>query len=89
MTQCPLSRICCCMSPKILLMAIGFLGIALGVLSTFWPRRSIGLYQWIMKQFNWHVAPIDETREVRNTAQLGFLLTLLSLGILALSFFKF
>jgi len=67
-------------------MALGILGFALGILSAIWPRRSIGLYQWIMERFNWKVLPIDEAREVRNTAYLGFFLALLSaaLGLAAL-----
>ncbi|GEM_PF-1029700 len=79
MTQCPLSKFaCCCFSPKIIFLAISFLGIGLSVLSIFWPKRSIALYQWIMKQFNWQVAPIDEPREVRNTVILGAALGILS-----------
>jgi len=64
------------------------LGLAVGVLSAIWPRRSIGLYQWIMERFNWRVTPIDEAREVRNTVFLGAFLALLSGGMLALSFLR-
>ena len=83
--QCPLMKYsCCCLTPKVLFLGIGVLGLAVGVLSAFWPRRSIGLYQWIMERFNWRVTPIDETREVRNTALLGGILTALSGGMLVL-----
>lgn len=85
--QCPLMRFsCCCLTPKVLFIALGVLGLAVGIFSAIWPRRSIGLYQGIMERFNWKVQPIDEAREVRNTAYLGFFLALLSatLGVAAL-----
>ena len=85
--QCPLSI--CCMSPKFIFLGIACLGLALGVLSAGWPKRSIGLYQGIMERFNWKVAPIDEAREVRNTRVLGTVLALLSLAILFTTFFRF
>lgn len=81
--QCPLSKFaCCCLTPKFIFIVQSILGFTLGILSAFWPKRSIGLYQWIMKQFNWQVAPIDEARETRNTAIMGWLLMALSVGIL-------
>ncbi|MFH0984899.1 MAG: hypothetical protein V1882_05120 [Candidatus Omnitrophota bacterium] len=78
--QCPLAG-CFSMMPKILFLGTGVLGLALGILSIVWPKRSIGLYQSIMARFNWKVAPIDESREVRNTQILGAVLTALSLII--------
>ena len=87
--QCPLSQMACCsMMPKIIFPVIGILGLGLGVLSAFWPRRSMGLYQWIMERFNWKVTPIDEAREVKSTARCGVGLLLLSLVLLALAFFR-
>jgi hypothetical protein len=77
------------MSPKFIFLSVGCLGFALGALSTLAPQRSIGLYQRIMKGFNWNVAPIDEPREVRNTRALGVFLTLLSLAIFAAALLKF
>lgn len=85
--QCPLSG--CCMSPKVVFFGIACLGLALGVLSAGWPKRSIGLYQGIMERFNWKVAPIDEAREVRNTRALGAALVALSLAILFITFSRF
>jgi hypothetical protein len=76
--QCPL-RSWCFMLPKLIFIGIGCLGLALGVLSVVWPKRSIGFYQWIMERFNWKVTPIDEPREVRNTRILGAVLVALSL----------
>lgn len=76
--QCPLSN-CCLMSPKFVLLGIGCLGLAVGILSIIRPNQSIGLYQWIMERFNWKVAPIDLPREVRNTRVLGAALAALSL----------
>ena len=67
--QCPLSS-CCFMSPKFVFLGIGCLGFALGFLSTVWPKRSIGLYQWIMERFNWKVVPIDELRAAAQTLVL-------------------
>jgi hypothetical protein len=78
--QCPLAG-CFFMMPKILFLEIGVLGLALGILSVVWPKRSIGLYQWIMERINWKVAPIHESREVRNTRVLGAILTVLSVII--------
>ena len=87
--QCRLMRYsCCCLTPKVFFIGLGLLGLAVGVLSAIWPRRSIGLYQWIMERFNWRVTPIDEAREVRNTVFLGAFLALLSGGMLALSFLR-
>ena len=85
--QCPLMRFSCCfMTPKFLFLILGLLGLALGIFSAVWPRRSIALYQGIMERFNWKVLPIDEAREVKNTARLGLFLALLSgvLGLMAL-----
>lgn len=85
--QCPLlGALCCCLISKALFVAAGLLGLALGILSAGWPRRSMGLYQWIMERFNWKALPIDEAREVRNTAVLGVFLTLFSGFFLALLF---
>ena len=78
--QCPLSG-ACCMSPKLILWVLGAVGLGIGVFSTFWPERSMGLYEWIMERYNWKVTPIDLPREVRNTRLLGFVLTALSLAI--------
>ena len=86
--QCPLSS-CCLMSPKIVFLGIGCLGLVVGVLSAVSPGRSIGLYQWIMERFNWKVAPIDEAREVRNTRVLGVALAAFSLAIFLMVFFRF
>ena len=86
--QCPLSG-CCFASPKCVFLMVGCLGFSLGVLSALSPRRSIGFYQWIMERFNWRVAPIDELREVRNTRILGFFLTLLSLVMMGIAFYRF
>ena len=72
---------CCFMSAKLVFLVIGCLGLVVGVLSVVWPKRSIGLYQWIMERFNWKVVPINESREVRNTRILGAILTALSLAI--------
>jgi hypothetical protein len=69
------------MSAKLVFLVIGCLGLVVGVLSVVWPKRSIDLYQWIMERFNWKVAPINESREVRNTRILGAILTALSLAI--------
>ena len=76
--QCPLAGLCL-MSPKFVLLALGGLGVALGVFSIFLPKRSIELYQWIMAHLNWKVAPIDEAKEIRNTRILGIALAALSL----------
>lgn len=56
----------------------GILGLALGILSAFWPKRSIDLYIRIMAFFNWRVSPMDEVREIKNTRRLGVILILLS-----------
>ncbi len=85
--QCPLSS--CYMSPKFVFLGIGCLGFALGLLSVAWPKRSIGLYQWIMERFNWKVSPIDLPREVRNTRILGVVLAALSLVILFMTSSRF
>jgi hypothetical protein len=86
--QCPLSS-CCLMSPKLVFLGIGCLGLVLGVLSVLRPKQSIGLYQWIMERFNWKVAPIDELREIRTTRVLGVVLVALSLTIFFLIFSRF
>jgi hypothetical protein len=83
--QCPLSS-GCLIFPKLVSLGIGCLGFALGVFSIVWPKRSIGLYQWMMERINWKVAPIDEPREVRITRILGAALAALSLIIFCLIF---
>lgn len=88
--QCPLCKITClCLVSKIIFLVICVLGLGLGILSAFSPRRSMGLYQWIMERFNWKVVPIDDAREVKSTAQAGVALLLLSFVLLALAFFRF
>ena len=79
---------CCCMAVKLFFLVIGCLGLAVGVLSVVWPKRSIGLYQWIMERFNWKVAPINEPREIRNTRILGAILAVLSLTIFFMIFHR-
>lgn len=86
--QCPLSS-SCLMSPKFIFLAVGCLGMALGILSAAWPGRSIGLYQWIMERFNWKVTPIDLPREIRNTRLLGVILAALSLAVFFMTAFRF
>jgi hypothetical protein len=67
---------------------IGGLGFALGALSAFAPERSIGFYQWIMKCYNWNVAPIDLPREIRNTRILGVVLMALSVATFVITFVR-
>ena len=81
--QCPLSGFC--LSPKIIFLALGVLGFGLGALSALWPERSMGLYEWIMERYNWKVAPIDRSREVRNTRILGLVLAVLSLILVSMT----
>lgn len=88
--QCPLVKYsCCCLSPKIFLLAFGVVGLVLGIYSAIWPRRSIVLYQRIMEGFNWKVQPLDETREVRNTVFLGLILALLSAALCLLTSLRY
>ncbi len=63
---------------KIILYLIASIGIALGVLSAFSPKRSIKLYQIMMQSFNWRVEPINWIREIRNTKWFGYLMAILS-----------
>ena len=64
---------------------VGILALGIGLLSAVSPRKSIGLYQWIMARFNWRVTPIDEAREIRTTRLLGILLIGLALVAIKLS----
>ena len=61
------------------LCSVASFGVLLGILSLVLPKRSIQLYQWLMKNFNWRVEPIDEKKELHNTRALGFLMVLLSI----------
>jgi len=61
----------------------------LGILSAGWPERSIRLYVWMMEKFNWHVHPINEAMEIRNTCRFGFWLIFLSLTTFTVTFIKF
>ena len=72
---------------RVILMLLGAFGILMGALSLVFPKQSIGLYQWIMKNFNWRVEPIDYKRELRNTRALGCWL-LVSSGLMVLVLFK-
>jgi hypothetical protein len=66
---------------KIGLYGIGAAGILIGLLSFFSPGKSIGLYQAIMRWFNWRVEPIRWDWELRSTRGLGALMLVLSLAI--------
>ena len=77
------------MSPKFAFLALGVLGLGLGVLSAGWPGRSIALYQWIMERINWKVEPIDLVREVRNTRIEGLLLIVLGLTTFVIASLRF
>ncbi len=76
------------MAPQTLFSVIAAIGLAFGIFSTFWPARSIRLYQWIMERFNWKVTPIDEARELRNTKILGIALIPLSVAIFVAVFLR-
>ena len=62
---------------SLLALAIGTLFF--GAWSAVRPGRSIGLYQAIMRFFNWRVEPIDWPRELRTTRWLGMVLILLGI----------
>ena len=67
---------------------MGLKGIAIftllfGAWSARRPEQSLGLYQRIMRAFNWRVEPIDRPRELLTTRWLGVALICCSL----LSFF--
>lgn len=63
------------------LAPITVLGAALGTLSLFSPARSIGLYQAMMRMFNWRVEPINYQRELRTTRIFGAVIIALSAAI--------
>lgn len=63
---------------------IGGTGLVFGIFTALWPRRSIGLYEWLMAKINWRVSPIDEAREVRTTRRFGTYLILLGGALLGL-----
>lgn len=71
----------CLLGFKMALYLIALAAASVGFLSFFSPSKSIRLYQWIMRGFNWRVEPIDERRELRNTKWLGALMTILALVI--------
>src|SRR3990167_8540232 len=62
---------------------VGFMGVMLGIFSAASPEKSISLYQWIMKFFNWRVEPIHYEKEVHNTRWLGGLTLLVSVLLFA------
>ncbi len=62
---------------RALLYGIAAFGLGLGFFSALWPARSIRLYQFLMKCFNWRVEPIDYEREVRTTRRFGWLIVFL------------
>ena len=89
MKQCPLADISGrCATPEFLFWAIGLSGLTLGIFSALRPDRSIKFYQGIMARFNWRATPIDEPREERNTRLLGVFLTLVSMALLAMAYFR-
>jgi len=57
---------------------VALFSFVLGVLSAFWPSRSIGLYVWMMFKFSWTVSPMNERREIKNTRRFGIYLLILS-----------
>ena len=59
-----------------LYVTAGF-GSVLGLFSIVWPARSITLYQWMMKCFNWKVEPINYTRELNTTRVFGMIIVAL------------
>lgn len=67
---------------------VGIVSLFFGTFTAVWPRRSIGLYQWLMAQINWRVSPIDEAREVRTTRYLGIWLILLGTALSVIFFLE-
>lgn len=61
---------------------VGTAGLAFGLFSALWPRRSIAFYEGLMARINWQVKPMDEAREIRNTRRLGWLLIGMNLALL-------
>ncbi|MBI2870985.1 MAG: hypothetical protein HYY14_04665 [Candidatus Omnitrophica bacterium] len=63
--------------------AISVTSFFLGVSAAIAPNAVIQLYQWIMRNFNWDVRPVDFEKELRNTRLLGLVSALLG-SILAI-----
>lgn len=59
----------------------------LGIFSFLFPKNSIALYQWLMKNFNWRVEPIDYDRELKTTQKFGIVIVLLC-GVMLAALFK-
>ena len=70
-----------------ILTLIAGTGILLGVFSFVLPKRSIELYQWIMRHFNWRVEPIDYARELKTTRIFGIVIVVLC-GLMLAALFR-
>jgi len=69
------------------LSCVACFGIFLGSLSVISPKRSIQLYQWMMRHFNWWVEPIDYARELKTTQLFGIVIFILC-GLMLGALFK-
>ena len=70
-----------------ILSGVALFGVFLGSLSITSPARSIQLYQWMMRHFNWRVEPIDYNREVKTTRKFGIVIVVLC-GLMIAALFR-
>lgn len=68
------------------IVAIAILSLGQGVLALASPKRCIEIFQAWCRYLNWEVAPINWSKELRNTRILGGLLIVLGVLIAAVLF---
>ena len=93
MNTCPLLSGLCKYSLSLLRVfyvqiAVMVIGMALGILFMWQPRKVIDIEIAIYRPFNWKVEPISMEKEIRNVRTMGLAVFILALASLALIYYN-
>ena len=69
-------------------VAIMIIGIVLGILFMWRPRKVIDIEIAIYRPFNWKIEPISMEKEIRNIRTMGLVVFILALASLVLIYYN-
>ena len=80
--SCSAGRIC----PFCVQLAISVLAILFGALISWKPRKTIDIQSALYRPFNWKLEPISMEKEIRNTRIMGFVLIVIGIISIVVSY---